>query len=82
MHEKGHVEKNLNYRPYIVNLVRNFRMFNFFLCSRRMRQGREREPSIKTLRSEFCTEFWRHCIMSGGTQRRALPHSPDITYQY
>ena len=30
MHEKGHVEKNLNYMPYIVNLVRNFRMFNFF----------------------------------------------------
>ena len=39
-----------------------------FLC--RTQQGRQREPSIKTLRSPFSAEFWRHCVLSGGTQRR------------
>ena len=36
-------------------------------------QGRQRESSVKTLRNPFFNEFWRHCVVSGETQRRALP---------
>ena len=36
-------------------------------------QGRQTEPSVETLRSPLSSEFWRHCVLSGGTQRRALP---------
>ena len=39
----------------------------------RTQQGRQREPSVKTLRSPLSAEFWRHCVLSGRTQRRALP---------
>ena len=31
------------------------------------------EPSVKTLRSPFSAEFWRHCVLSGRTQNRDLP---------
>ena len=30
----------------------------------------EREPNVKTLRSPLSAEFWRHCVLNGGTQRR------------
>ena len=39
----------------------------------RTQRGRQREPSAKTLRSPLSAKFWRHCVLSGGTQRRALP---------
>ena len=39
----------------------------------RTKQGRQREPSVKTLRSQLPAEFWRHCVLSGRTQRRAQP---------
>ena len=39
----------------------------------RTQQGRQRETNIKTLRLPFFDDFWRHCLFSGGTQRRALP---------
>ena len=39
----------------------------------RIQQGRQRELSVKTLRSPLSAEFWRHCVLSGKTQRRALP---------
>ena len=39
----------------------------------RTKQGRQREPSVKTLRSPLSAEFWRHCVLSGGTQRCTLP---------
>ena len=39
----------------------------------RRQQGRQRESSFKTLRSPLTAEFWKHCVLSGGTQRRALP---------
>ena len=39
----------------------------------RIQQGRQREPSVKTLHSQLSAEFWRHCLLSGGTQRRDLP---------
>ena len=35
----------------------------------RTQQGRQREPSVKTLRSPLSAEFWRHCVLSGRTQR-------------
>ena len=41
-------------------------------------QGRQREPSVKTLCSPISAEFWRHCVLSGKTQRCALPrHQRD-----
>ena len=39
----------------------------------RTQQGRQREPGVETLRSPLSAEFWRHCVLSGRTQRRALP---------
>ena len=33
----------------------------------RTQQGKQREPSVKTLRSPFSVDFWRHCVLSGGT---------------
>ena len=33
-------------------------------------QGRQRAPSVKTLRSPLSVEFWRNCVLSGRTQRR------------
>ena len=32
-----------------------------------------REPSVKIFRSPLSAEFWRHCVLSGRTQRRACP---------
>ena len=40
------------------------------------KQGRQREHSVKTLRSplfESLPEFGKYCVLSGGTQRRSLP---------
>ena len=46
----------------------------FYSHSRCIRQqGRQREPNVKILRSPLSAEFWRHCVLSGRTQRRALP---------
>ena len=39
----------------------------------RTQQGRQRQPSVNTLRSPLSAEFWRHGVLSGRTQRRALP---------
>ena len=35
--------------------------------------GKDKKTSIKTLRCPLTAEFWRHCVLSAGTQRRALP---------
>ena len=48
---------------------------NHSVC--RTQQGRQREPSVKTLRSSLFAEFWRHCVLSGGTQRRACASTPE-----
>ena len=32
----------------------------------RTQQGRQRELSVKTLRSPLSAEFWKHCVSSGG----------------
>ena len=42
-------------------------------ASRCTQQGRQREPSVKILRSPFSAEFFRLCVLSGAIQRRALP---------
>ena len=34
-------------------------------------QGRQREPNVKTLRSPLSAEFWRHCMLRGGTPSSA-----------
>ena len=39
----------------------------------RIQQGLQSEPSVKTLRSPLSAEIWRHCVLRGGAQRRALP---------
>ena len=39
----------------------------------RIQQSNQRKPGVKTLRSPLSAEFWRHCLLSGGTQRRDLP---------
>ena len=38
-------------------------------------QGRQREPSVKTLRSLLSAEFWWHCVLSGRTPR--LSSTPE-----
>ena len=39
----------------------------------RTQQGRQREPSVKTLCSPLSPQF----LLSGGTQRRAFPSTPE-----
>ena len=61
-----------------VNRIRIFfylkaSVFHLVHAVSRTQQGRQREPSVKTLRSSLSAEFWRHCVLSGRTQRRALP---------
>ena len=56
-------------RTKIGNLF--FFFFKFYAVLR-MQQGRQKEPSVKTLRCTFSTEFWRNCVLSGGTQRHSL----------
>ena len=41
--------------------------------------GIQSEPSIKILRSPFFAKFWRHCVLSGGAQRHALPRHQHHT---
>ena len=62
--------------------VRFFSLFSIMLYQKksnqihavsRTQQGRQREPSVKTLRSPLSAEFWRHCVLSGRTQRHASP---------
>ena len=43
----------------------------------RKQQGRQREPSVKTIHSPLSAEFWRHCVLSGGTQRRTFAWTPE-----
>ena len=39
----------------------------------RKQQGGQKESSVKTLRSSLSAEFWKHYVLSSGTQRRSLP---------
>ena len=59
-------------------LLPRIRLFDFYIqlhaVSRTLR-GRQREPSVKTLRSPLSAEFGRHYVLSGRTQRRACPRN-------
>ena len=39
----------------------------------RTQHGSQREPSVNPLHFPLSSEFLRHCVLNGGTQRRALP---------
>ena len=49
------------------------RNYNQLHAVSRTQQCRQRESSVKTLHSPLSAEFWRHCVLSGRTQRPALP---------
>ena len=49
------------------------KILNQFHAVSRTQQGRQREPTVKILRSSLSVEFWRHCLLSGRTQRHTLP---------
>ena len=53
---------------------RNYDIYIFYQdhAVSRTQQGRQREPIVETLRSPLSAEFWRHCLMSGRTQRRVI----------
>ena len=51
---------------------RRYRFHQLHTVSR-TQQGRQREPSDETLRSPLSADFWRHSVLRGRTQRRALP---------
>ena len=69
-------------RLAVVHLLRVFAMAQSVLkkiVSRRIpRIEREAkgvwEPDVKTLCSPFSFKFWRHCMLTGGSQRRAFPN--------
>ena len=48
----------------------NFNQLHAVSCTQ---QGRQREPSVKTLCSLLSAEFWRYRVLSGRTQCHALP---------
>ena len=52
-------------------IILNQKKLNQLHAVSRTQQGRQREPSIKTLRSPLSAEYWRHCVLSRRTQRRA-----------
>ena len=47
------------------------------LPERSTQQGRQREPTVKTLRSLFSAKLWKHCVLTVGTQRRAFASVPE-----
>ena len=66
-----------SYYLHYKNLIKSAsRCIPHLLCA-----GRQREPTVKTLRSPLA-EIWRHCVLSGrtqhATQRRALPRGNEI----
>ena len=50
-----------------------FFYFNQLHAVSRAQQGRQSEPSVKTLRFPLSAEFWGHCVLSGENQCRAIP---------
>ena len=48
-------------------------MINQLHAVSRTQQGRQRESSVKILRSPLSAEFWRRCVLSGRIQRSAMP---------
>ena len=46
---------------YNTNKIKNLKLNQLHAVSR-IQQGRQREPSVKTLRFPLSTEFWRQCV--------------------
>ena len=46
----------------------------------RTQQGRQSKPRGKALRSALSAQFWRHCVLSGGTQRRYADNNGLLTF--
>ena len=61
----------LNNCVYIIQIKSN----KFHAVSR-TQQGRQRKPSVKTLRSPLSAEFWMHCVFSE-TQRLVFALEPE-----
>ena len=61
-----------NETGYYINRLLKSKSNQLYTVSR-TQQGRQREPSVKTFRSPLSAELWRRCVLSGRTQRRALP---------
>ena len=57
---------------YEKDLYEKVKLYQLHALSR-TQQGRQREPGVKIFRSPLSAEFWRHCVLSSGTQRCALP---------
>ena len=49
--------------------TKNVDIFQLHAVYRKQRAA----ASVKALRSQSVAEFWRLCVLSGGTQRRVLP---------
>ena len=64
----------------LVQFFISFLIFFFQLHAHlsRIQQSRQSQPSVKTLRSPLSAEFSRHCVLSGGTQRRAFALISEI----
>ena len=58
-------------------MVKKRKILYFFIYQlhavSRTQQRRQGEPNVKALRAPFSAEFWRHCVLTGRIQRRALP---------
>ena len=61
---------NQNLR-YGSSYIKHGRLWQIKQFRSRLQQGRQSEPSVKTLRSPLSAAFWRYCVLSGRTQRRA-----------
>ena len=66
---------------FVLNCNKNLNKLNQLHAVSRTQLGRQREPSVKTIRSPLSTEFWRYCVLSGRAQRRALPRHQKYKYR-
>ena len=63
MHNATHDNTRNNNEPYIyIHMNQN-----------QLHAVSRTELTVKTFRSPFSAELWRHCVLSGGSQRRTLP---------
>ena len=71
MAEVGSLKK-LQELPHLrkLNIYLKIKLNQLYAVSRTPK-GRQREPSVKSLRSTLSAEFWRHYLLSGETQRRS-----------
>ena len=67
-------KKNVKRRVFKVIKKLMFFFYQLHAVSR-TQQGRQREPSVKTLRFPLSAKFWRHCVLSGRKPR--LTSTPE-----